>query len=186
MPTALASWMTDHGPELRSHLRRMLRSDADAEDVLQEVWVSAADSPPDDGPGSNVRAWLYRVATNAALDHLARERRRRRALAAVDGAGLAGSPAPPDAAVEADAERRLRERVRREIALLPPKQREAVWFRWVEEMEYPEVARRLGSSLESARANVYHGLQRLRVALADLEGPAEAPAGAGAQPRRNG
>lgn len=168
MPPALDSWITAHGAEIRGHLVRMLGSDSDAEDVLQEVWLSAAASLPDDGAGSNVRAWLYRVATNAALDHLARERRRREALAGVDGGRLRGSIPAPDASV-ADPGRHLRVRIREEIARLPEKQREAVWFRWVEEMDYTTVARRLDCSVESARSNVYHGLQRLRVTLADLE-----------------
>lgn len=168
MPKSLDALMTAHGPELRRHLLRMLTTDSDAEDVLQEVWIAAAASPPDDGPGSSVRAWLYRVATNAALDHLARERRRSAALAEVDGDGLSGSVAPPDTGVT-DGRDELRTRLREEISRLPRKQREAVWLRWVEEMDYPAVARRLDCSVESARANVYHGLQRLREALADLE-----------------
>lgn len=168
MPPALDAWIAAHGAELRSHLRRMLGSDTDAEDVLQEVWLAATTSPPTERPGSNVRAWLYRVATNAALDHLARDRRRREVLAAVDGDGLTGALPRPDATV-ADSGGRVRTRVREEIARLPQKQREAVWFRWVEEMDYPSVARRLDCSVESARSNVYHGLQRLRDTLADLE-----------------
>ena len=71
-------WMTCFGPELKAHLGRMLATGEDAEDVLQQVWITAYRKPPDDGPGSNVRAWLYRVATNAALDALAKDRRRRR------------------------------------------------------------------------------------------------------------
>jgi RNA polymerase sigma-70 factor (ECF subfamily) len=54
----------------------MLPSEADADDLLQEVWVRAMRKPPDPGPGSNVRAWLYRVATNVALDRLATDSRR--------------------------------------------------------------------------------------------------------------
>ena len=65
-PQGVEGWIGRYGAELRVHLTRMLSSEADVEDLLQEVWVAAIRRPPDTGPGSNVRAWLYRVATNAA------------------------------------------------------------------------------------------------------------------------
>ena len=61
-----------------------------------------------------------------------------------------------------------RARVREFCARLPRKQREAVWRRWAEGEDYPTIARELGTSVESARANVYHGLSRLRCELHDL------------------
>ncbi|MEJ2340409.1 MAG: RNA polymerase sigma factor [Gemmatimonadales bacterium] len=96
-PDRLEGWIDGYGPELRRHLSRMLRSEADADDLLQDVWVRAMRKPPDSGPGTNVRAWLYRVATNAALDRLAMDGRRCCALA---GRRLEVAPDPasdPDA-----------------------------------------------------------------------------------------
>ena len=155
----LAAWMEVHGPELRAHLGRMLERPDDAEDVLQEVWVTAHRSPPAGGPDANVRAWLYRVATHAALDRLARERRRDRLLDA-RGHELPepASGSPPDAGLaEAD-----REAIRRRVSALPRKQRDAVWLRWIEGEPYEVVAEKLESSVAAARANVYQGLKRLR------------------------
>jgi RNA polymerase sigma factor (sigma-70 family) len=62
----------------------------------------------------------------------------------------------------------VRARVRAAIARLPRKQREAVWFRWADGLEYDGVAQKLGCSIESARANVYQGMKRLRRDLSDL------------------
>lgn len=164
---SLESWMGSYGPELQRHLQRMLPSDADAEDLLQEVWVRALRSPPDAGPGSNVRAWLYRVATNAALDRLAVDRRR---CCALDGRQPELAP-EPEAAPD-DLFQQLspagRARVRERVAALPPKQRQAVWLRWVEGRGYEAIAARLDSSPESARANVYNGIKRLRRELLDV------------------
>lgn len=145
----------------------MLGSADDAEDVLQSVWISAFHRPPDGGPDSNVRAWLYRVATNAALDRLADARRRRVLLDARDPR-LAPDPAPRPDTVLAGLGDAARTRVRESVARLPRKQREAVWLRWVEGADYATVAEKLGSTLESARANVHHGLKRLRSELADV------------------
>lgn len=161
------TWMASFGSELRVHVGRMLASGEDAEDVLQQVWITAYSRPPDDGPGSNVRAWLYRVATNAALDALSRGRRRRRQLERLGPEMAMAETAAPDAGVE-ELDEDVRARVRDLWARLPCKQREAVWRRWVEEEDYGVIARELETSVESARTNVYHGLKRLRSELCDL------------------
>lgn len=158
--------MDRHGPELRRHASRMLGGDDDAEDILQQVWMSVVRRPPDLGPGSNVRAWLYRAATNAALDRLATDRRRRAALQGDARLVPDHDPAPDEGLLRLDA--RSRARIREHVHRLPRKQRDAVWLRWVEGEDYPVVAAKLGSSEASARANVYQGLKRLRRELFDL------------------
>ena len=163
----LEGWIEGYGTEIRRHLGRMLKREADADDLLQEVWVRAIRRPPDPGPDSNVRAWLYRVATNVALDHLAKNRRRQCAL---DGRRLELAPEPasaPDDLLQVLSPQGRR-RVREKVALLPPKQREAVWLRWVEGRDYATIALRLDCSPESARANVYNGMKRLRLELIEV------------------
>ncbi len=166
-PDRVEKWVGRYGPELRRHLGRMTNNADDAEDILQQVWISAVEKPPDDGPGSNVRAWLYRVATNAALDSLARKRFRRQALQGVDPGATASNLEPPDAGFSG-LDEETRARVREQCAKLPTKQREAVWLRWAEGLDYPTIAQRLGSSTESARANVHHGMKKLRESLLDI------------------
>lgn len=163
----LSEWVERYGAELQRHLTGMLGTADDAEDVLQAVWITAHRRPPDTGPGSNVRAWLYRVATNAALDRMARDRRRRAALAGRRLELVPDEPPAPDAAAMT-LDERTRARIREHIARLPRKQREAVWLRWVEGLDYTAIGERLDCSEESARANVYNGLKRLRKELFDL------------------
>lgn len=171
--TVVAEWVGEYGAELERHLVRMLGRRDEARDLLQEVWITALRSPPDDGPGSNVRAWLYRVATNGALDRLAMDRRRR---------CLLDRRAPE---LEPEGEERpdeflrglgpdARERVRRHVTRLPRKQRDAVWMRWIDGLEYGAIAERLECSPEAARANVYQGLKKLRSSLFDLWREAQA------------
>ena len=66
-----------YGELIRRHLVRITRDDVAAQDLLQEaflrVWTRAAQW---DGRGS-FKAWLYRIATNLALNHLRTIRRRR-------------------------------------------------------------------------------------------------------------
>jgi RNA polymerase sigma-70 factor (ECF subfamily) len=163
----LAGWVEAHGEELERHLLRMSLRAEDARDVLQEVWVTALESPPQEGPGSNPRAWLYRVATRRALDVLARDRRRRDLLAERPGRVTPEPEDAPDAWV-ARLDQETRRRVRASVAELPRRQREAVWLRWLEARDYETIAARLGGSPETARANVDQGLKRLRRQLCEV------------------
>ncbi|MBI4512718.1 MAG: RNA polymerase sigma factor [Gemmatimonadetes bacterium] len=157
----IAGWMRRYGADLQRHLTGMLGAEDDAEDVLQSVWLSAYRTPPDMGPGSNVKGWLFRVATNAALDRLARDRRRRAALNGRAAELVPDEHAAPDEGLWKLSEQ-ARARIRERCARLPRKQREAVWLRWVEGDDYATIAGKLGCSEESARANVYNGMKRLR------------------------
>lgn len=163
----LESWIERYGPELQRHLERMLKGPDAAEDALQAVWISAHRTPPEACEGPQLRAWLYRVATNAALDRLGADRRRRRAVEGREPL-LTPDPRPsPDASLRGLGER-ARRRVRERVAGLPTKQRQAVWMRWAEERDYADIAARLGCSEESARGNVYQGMKRLRSELSEL------------------
>ena len=160
----LRCWMECHRVELLRHLTGMLGSGDDAEDVLQHVWIRALERPPELGAGSNVRAWLYRVGTNLALDRMATERRRRGLLC---GRPVRPESVPPVDAGLLGASERIRAAVRRRTSALPPQQRAAVWYRWVEEQDYDTIARKLDTTVQSARASVYQGLKRLRAELAE-------------------
>ncbi len=163
----IGEWMGRHGPELRRHLTGMLGGADDADDVLQHVWMAAFRRPPIDGAGSNVRAWLYRVATNAALSHLAKQSRRDTALNQQRFKLKPETGPAPDDRLQSMSEKG-QARVRTHLTQLPRKQREAVWLRSVADADYAEIARRLNCSEESARANVHNGLKRLRNELLDF------------------
>ena len=75
---ALANVVQRHAPGLRAHCYRMLGSFQEAEDLTQEALLRAWRKKDTLRSTSSMRAWLYRIATNACLDHLQREQRRPR------------------------------------------------------------------------------------------------------------
>lgn len=143
------------------HIRRMVRDDDAAQDILQDTMIRAHRALSRLAAGSNERAWLYRIATNTSLNHLRARTREREALRrhAIEG----------DAAVEPHADgRQERDEARRvalwaHVARLPERQRLALTLRLVDELNYEEIARRLGGTAATARANVYQATRKLRL-----------------------
>ena len=158
-------WSERYGPELQRHVTALLGNAEEARDIVQDLWLTALRARPEAGEGANVRAWLYRVATRRALDHISMRRRRSELLAAHAMELESGAPPATDAAVGRLSEAAAA-RVRRGVAELPPRQRNAVWLRWIEGLDYATISSRLGCTPEAARANVYQGMKKLRRELA--------------------
>jgi RNA polymerase sigma-70 factor (ECF subfamily) len=147
-----------HREELRLHCMRILRSPHDAEDALQEALLRAWRSLHQfEGRGS-MRAWLYRIATNASLDQL----RRRPEVPT-------GAEPADDIETRDDFERReSRRRLIAAAGLLPPRQRAIFVLRDLFGLSGRETARLLDTTV----ASVNSGLQRARAALRlELETP---------------
>lgn len=163
---------------LRRHLARIVRDDAATQDLLQEtflrVWTRAEQW---DGRGT-FKAWLYRIATNLAFNHLRSVRRRREQPLSVPNewddeeeyaipAWLIDALAPdPDAALESGEQR---ERLRRLVERLPEEKREV--FHLVHEMEMSmrDAADELGIPEGTVKSRLYYAKRRLAREWQDLE-----------------
>ncbi|HEY2806541.1 MAG TPA: sigma-70 family RNA polymerase sigma factor [Gemmatimonadales bacterium] len=154
----VAELLGAHGIELARHLRRMVRDDDVAQDLLQDTLLRAHRALTRLGPGANERAWLYRIATNAALNYLRDKARERRAmeLHARERDADEGGHANTDGA-----ESRLA--LWQRVADLPERQRVALTLRIADELEYDEIAERMGCTEAAARANVYQATKKLRL-----------------------
>jgi RNA polymerase sigma factor (sigma-70 family) len=134
--------------------------DADlAADAAQEAFARLVERPPRDG---NVRAWLWRVGTNAAMEQTRTGARRRRLLAHAPMLQPIGDP-PRDAhelAEGADA----RARVAAALAALAPKERTAVLMR-EEGFSHREIASAVGTTTGSVGTLLARALERLALLL---------------------
>ena len=134
-----------HGDELLKHARR-LAGDA-AEDVLQDALLRALRAYPRLRHADHLRAWLYRVTTTTALDHL---RARRRELLTDEPPAAVTDPEHYDDAFDAL------------IAGLPGGTQAALRLRFVEDLEYEAIAARLDCSAAAARQRVSTAIRTLR------------------------
>ena len=125
-------------PLLR-YLERMVRDAAAAEDLVQEAFLRVYRARERYAPQARFSTWLYRIATNLALNELRRPRRRdpHESRDAEGGPELVSVEAAADDIVHA---RRLGEAVERELASLPERQRAALCLVAVEGLSYAEVA----------------------------------------------
>jgi RNA polymerase sigma factor (sigma-70 family) len=121
----------------------------EADDCFQETFLSALRAYPKLRDASNLRGWLFTIATNKAMDHWRGSLRRPLPVASVPE-----RPAPE----REDG----RPELWRAVGELPPMQRAAVIHRYVLDLPYAEVAAALGCSEEAARANAYEGRRKLR------------------------
>lgn len=140
--------MTEHARELHRFLVALVGPN-EAEDCLQETFVSALRAYSRLRHGDNLRAWLYTIAQRKATDLV--RRRARRPTRNLDGVEPAVAPA-------LDLDDGLWQHVHR----LPPKQRAAIVHRYALDLAYAEIGARMGISEEAARQNVSAGLRRLR------------------------
>jgi RNA polymerase sigma factor (sigma-70 family) len=127
----------------------------EADDCFQETFLSALRAYPGLADAQNLRGWVFAIAARKAVDAARARGRRAVPVAEVpDRPAPAGSdgeppPVPDDPLWEA-------------VRGLPPRQRVAVVHRVLLDRPYPELAEAMGCSVQTARANVYQGLKRLR------------------------
>jgi RNA polymerase sigma-70 factor (ECF subfamily) len=158
-------------PRLLATLRRMLRSDEDARDALQETFLAAFRAVGTFQGQAKLSTWLHRIAVNAALMKLRSRRRRPEEpiddlLPRFDASGHRVPDAEPPAVAEEalDGERR-RAAVRRCIERLPESHRSVLLLRDVEGLGTEEAARALGVSADAAKMRLHRARQALRTLL---------------------
>ena len=138
-----------HASELHRFLNGLV-GPTEAEDCLQETFMSALRAYPRLRHGDNLRAWLYTIAQRKATDAV--RRNARRPTRDLDGLEPI-APVGPDPADDG---------LWTTVRGLPAKQRVAIVQRFVLDLAYADIGERMGISEEAARQNVSAGLRRLR------------------------
>jgi RNA polymerase sigma factor (sigma-70 family) len=146
--------LDEHREDVYRFLRALVGTN-DADDCFQETLMSALRAYPKLEPDANVRAWLFTIARNKAID--AHRSRGRRAIPVEDvpeRAAAAAAASTNGIGLEPELWALVRE--------LPPKQRSAVALRFVADMSHAEIAGALDCSEDAARRSLHEGLKKLR------------------------
>lgn len=165
---AYEDWVRESTPRMLAVARRMLRNEEEAQDAVQEAFVSAFKAIGRFQGDSRLSTWLHRITVNAALMRM-RTRRRKPEESIEDlmprfleDGHHERNPAPwRDGAAELLEREEVREAVRGAISRLPDSYRNVLLLRDIEELETSEVARMLAISTGAVKTR----LHRARVAL---------------------
>src|SRR5208282_4858918 len=158
---------------LVNFLYRMVRDTATAEDLAQEVFLRIYRARKQYTPSAKFTTWLFRIATNVALNSVRDNRYDKLAVsldAPVDDENAAPRelPAREMRIDEHMIERDRAQFIQRAIASLPEKQRVAVLLHKYEEMDYGEIAGILECSESALKSSLFRAYETLRVQLAPL------------------
>jgi RNA polymerase sigma-70 factor, ECF subfamily len=158
-----------HRDELHAHSRRILRSEQDAEDALQEALLRAWRALPSFEGRSSLRSWLYRIVTNTSLDAVQRRPR----VVPIDLDQTAPADHWHTPALEPAVEGRYLTREDFERALivamrvLPARQRAVFILREALGFSARETATRLGITVAAANSSLQRARARLDGRLAE-------------------
>jgi RNA polymerase sigma-70 factor (ECF subfamily) len=162
-----------HGARIRRYIHRMVRNEADADELLQETFLRVARSLPEFRGEAMVTTWIYGIATNVCRDFFRRrDARGGKAARSLDemeaeqGRGLealAGAPAlTPDALFDAS---EMGECIREFVDGLPDTYRAALVLHDLEGLSNPEIGGILHWSLDKVKITVHRGRRRLKETL---------------------
>ncbi len=156
---AVACLVDRYEREIFTYLFRMTRNVEDARDLTQEVFIKVFRKISGFRGDSGFRTWLYRVATNHALNFL-----KRRPPAASD-VPLTYLSDPALSAAVALERRDMASHVTRAVQALPRRQKAVVVLRVQEGLTYAEIARVLDCSVGNCKAAYHNAVKRLREIL---------------------
>lgn len=165
-----------HAKKILHSTLRITRNREDAEDALQECFLSGLVHLNDFDGRSQLSTWLTRIAINAALMKLRRNRYSREVpMELVDEEGIErprfqlidGSLNPEDSYAEQERARLLRDA----LAGLRPRVRAAIEICQLQECSIKETARKLGISAAAAKGRLFHARVALRKACLQKTNP---------------
>ena len=165
-----AQLVTQHHREIYLYIWRLTRGSSDTEDLFQDTFLRAYRGYGKLPEDANMRAWLFKIATNLCHNHFRRLRRHpdvglhevlpivEQTLHRTNGFGHAD---PEQLLLSQDMERHVLAVIDR----LPVKQKAALIQRKLHDLSYDSIATSLQCSSEAARAHVFQALKKIRRAL---------------------
>jgi len=154
--------MDTYKEQIYWHIRRLVVSHEDAEDILQETFINVYRFADSFKGESRIYTWLYRIATNECIKHFRQNKKgfkNATTLTAKISGELAGSdPENGDAILL---------KFQQAILLLPEKQRIVFNLRYYDELSYEEIGQIMDSSVNTLKTNYHYASEKIKKYLID-------------------
>jgi RNA polymerase sigma factor (sigma-70 family) len=147
-------------PLLCNYLLQILKDEDVADDLLQELFVKLWNKRKHIGAVGNVKAYFFTAARSMAINHFRRIKSQTSRLE---------NFAPPefgfsaeDILISAENETYLKSKMAAALNLLPPRQREIIYLKYYQEIEYQKIAEITGIRYQSVINHVFRAIETLR------------------------
>jgi RNA polymerase sigma-70 factor (ECF subfamily) len=146
-----------HARAVWSYLYRVIGNAAQADDVMQEAFCRFLTAPVASLDDDAKRAYVYRIASNLAIDHWRRARRE-----APEGIGERGERGEhPEPAVAGGQPTPREMDLQKTLGEMKPRERALLWLAYVEESGHDEIAASLGLAPKSVRVLLFRARRKL-------------------------
>ena len=151
--TTFSALVKAHSETLYWHIRRMVLSHEDANDILQNTFTKAWMGIDGFLGNAKILTWLYRIATNETLTFISKN-----SNAVFEDIDVAVATIEADEWFDGD---ELQTRLQAAIQTLPPKQRVVFNMKYYEEMKYEEMSTILGTSVGALKASYHIAVKKI-------------------------
>ncbi len=151
-----------HQSRVVGTIGKMLGSDAEAEDLAQQVFIRVWKSAPRYKPTAKFTTWLFRITRNLVFNELRRRRHFAGRIEDLPEQAERTEREPDQVMLEGE----LQDAIERAIAQLPETQRLAIVLRRYEEMSYEEIAKVMDTTVPAIKSILFRARTELREKLA--------------------
>lgn len=143
------------------HIRRFLENHDDTNDLLQEVFIKIWNALPKFRGESQIYTWIYRIATNEALNKLNKDKNKL-ALDRQQLESIVTSKVEEDPYFNGTA---LQRELHKAVGQLPEKQKLVFNLRYFDEMKYEDISAITGTSVGALKASYHHAYNKIKEEL---------------------
>jgi RNA polymerase sigma-70 factor (ECF subfamily) len=151
-----------HQARVIGTISKMLGSDAESEDLAQQVFIRVWKSAPRYRPTAKFTTWLFRITRNLVFNELRRKRHFVDQTEEISEATERAEKEPDQVLLEEELQVAIKDAINR----LPESQRMAIILRRYEEMPYEEIAKVMGTTVPAVKSILFRARAELRQRLA--------------------
>lgn len=146
---------------LYNHIRNMVLSHDDTDDVLQNTFIKVYSNLGSFKGDSKLFSWMYRIATNEAITFM-QQRARKQGISNEEVQQKAINKLESDVYFDGN---EIQLKLQKAIALLPEKQQLVFKMKYFEELKYEEISDVLGTSVGALKASYFHAVKKIQYFL---------------------